>query len=75
MGVNKYISILFTIFLLSSCSKGIKVVVDDIEVNFDTSMFRGVTPDIYFDELCSVVGEPNEYLDKGRGEDKEHSPR
>lgn len=74
MSVNKYISILFSIFLLSSCSKGIKVVVDDIEVNFDTSMFRGVTPDMYFDELCSVVGEPNEYLDKGRGEDKEHSP-
>lgn len=74
MSVNKYISILFTIFLLSSCNKGIEVIVDDIEVYFDISMFRGVTPDMYFDELCSVVGEPNEYFDCGKGDDKEHSP-
>lgn len=62
------------VFLFSSCNNDIKIVVDDIGSNIETSMFRGVTPDIYFDELCSVVGEPNEYLDKGRGEDKEYSP-
>ena len=62
------------VFLFSSCNNDIKIVVDDIGSNIETSMFRGVTPDMYFDELCNTVGEPNEYLDTGRGDDKEHSP-
>ena len=62
------------VFLFSSCNNDIKIVVDDIGSNIETSMFRGGTPDVYFDELCNIVGEPNEYLDSGKGDDKEHSP-
>ena len=68
------IPIFLCMLLVSSCNKGVEIVVDNIEESFDTSMFRGVTPDVYFDELCNIVGEPNEYLDSGKGDDKEHSP-
>ena len=72
---GKYLIPIFLCMLLfSSCNKGVEIVIDNIEESFDASMFRGVTPDVYFDELCNIVGEPNEYLDSGKGDDKEHSP-
>ena len=72
---GKYLIPIFLCMLLfSSCNKGVEIVIDIIEESFDASMFRGVTPDVYFDELCNIVGEPNEYLDSGKGDDKEHSP-
>ena len=72
---GKYLIPIFLCMLLfSSCNKGVEIVIDNIEESFDASMFRGVTPDVYFDELCNIVGEPNDYLDSGKGDDKEHSP-
>ena len=68
------LSIFLWIFLFSSCNKGVEIVVDNIEENFDTSIFRGVAPNVNFDELCNIVGEPNEYLDSEKSDDKEHSP-
>lgn len=72
--VNLLIYIFLIPLLLCSCNKGEKIVVDDITQMCDNSMFRGAEPDITFDQLCERVGEPNEYLDKGEGEDREHSP-
>ena len=75
MNRGKYLlSIFLCIFLFSSCNKGVEIVVDNIEENFDTSIFRGVAPNVNFDELCNIVGEPNEYLDSEKSDDKEHSP-
>ena len=33
----------------------------------------GITPDIFYDHLVEVAGSPMDYLDSGKGEDKEHS--
>lgn len=62
--------------LLCSCDNGkrIDIEVSDINQVFNASMFKGVAADIEFDKLCDILGEPNEYLDKESGEDKEHSP-
>lgn len=70
------IFIMFTVFFLYSCNDGkkIDIKVDDVDLIFNASMYRGAKPDIKFDELCEIVGEPNEYLDEGSGDDVEHSP-
>ena len=62
--------------IISSCNneKKIDIEVADVDLIFNASMFRGAKPDIKFDELCEIVGEPNEYLDKGSGDEEEHSP-
>lgn len=66
--------IVFAIILLSltACNKGTKIVVDDIESFGDFSFFRGIEPDMYYDELVSVAGEPSEYIDDESDED--HNP-
>ena len=70
MNRGKYLlSIFLCIFLFSSCNKGVEIVVDNIEENFDTSIFRGVAPNVNFDDLCNIVGEPNEYLDSEKSDD------
>lgn len=70
------ILLLSTVLLFISCNSEKKVNIDvsDVDQIFNASMYRGVVPDIKFDELCEIVGEPNEYLDKGSGDDEEHSP-
>lgn len=67
---------LFTVLLLCSCNneKKIDIKADNVDQIFNASMYRGAKPGIKFDELCEFVGEPNEYLDKGSGDDEEHSP-
>lgn len=64
------------LLLLTSCNneKKVDIKADDVDQIFNASMYRGAVPDIKFSELCDIVGEPNEYLDEGSGEDEEHSP-
>ena len=59
---------------LSACNKGTKIVVDDIDSFCDSTMFRGIKPDMYYDDLVAVVGEPNDYEDIKDGEDTSHNP-
>lgn len=70
------ILLLCAVLLVTSCNSGKKIDIDvsDVDQIFNASMYRGAKPDIKFDELCEIVGEPNEYLDKGSGDDEEHSP-
>lgn len=68
--------LILSALILSSCNNGKKIDIDaaDIDQIFNASMYRGAVPDIKFAELCDIVGEPNEYLDEGSGDDEEHSP-
>lgn len=68
--------LLCAVLLVTSCNNGKKVDIDvaDVDQLFNASMFRGAKPEIKFAELCDIVGEPNEYLDKDSDDEKEHSP-
>lgn len=70
------IFILFTVLLLCSCNNGKKIDIEaeDVDQIFNAFMYRGAKPDIKFDELVETIGEPNEYVDEGSGDDKEHNP-
>ena len=74
MKVYKYIFVLVMIFTLSACNKGNKIVVDDIDEFCDYSFFRGIKPDMYYDDLASVAGEPNEYVDMKSDDEEDHNP-
>ena len=64
----------FLLLLLFSCNKTIEVDVN-LEREFDNSMFRGLTPDISYKEMCERVGKPNDYIDeKHYNEDDDHNP-
>ena len=41
---------------------------------FDYSFFRGIKPDMYYDDLASVAGEPNEYVDMKSDDEEDHNP-
>lgn len=68
-----FISIILCL-LFTSCSKGVKVEVDDVNACCDTSIFRGVKENMMFGELCSILGEPNEYIDKKEGDEESRNP-
>lgn len=70
---NLFFLCLFTL-MICACNKGTNIEVNDIKEVINDSMFRGVTPDIMFSQLCELVGEPNEYEDKGSGDEEEHNP-
>lgn len=64
-----------SLLFLSSCHKKgtIDVYVDNPQGLMQEDFFIGITPDIYYSDLVEVAGEPMDYLDTGKGEDKEHS--
>jgi hypothetical protein len=66
--------LLFAVFSFSSCDKEEKIVVDDMDTFFDYSFFRGIKPDMYYDDLASVAGEPNEYVDMKSDDEEDHNP-
>lgn len=71
----RYFYILVAIISLTACGKDIKIEVKDIDASCDTSCFRGIKPDISYDELVAIVGEPNEFIDiEHRDEDDDHNP-
>ena len=59
--------ILFNILFLSlsSCSDGniIRINVDDIANNCDTTIFHGIKIGMNYNELCATVGQPDDFLD------------
>ena len=66
---------IFLLFALFSCNRGIKIEVTNVESCCDLSLFRGVEPDIRYDDLCDIVGEPNEFIDMNLGGGEEcHNP-
>jgi hypothetical protein len=68
--------IIFSFLLFSSCNKGVKIEIDDIDIGqfCDTTIFRGIKPNMYFHDLCAVVGEPNEYIEIKSTDEIDHNP-
>ena len=74
MKVYKFLFILVMVLTLPACNKGNKIVVDDINVFCDYSFFRGINPDMYYDDLVAVAGEPSEYVDMKSDDEEDHNP-
>ena len=74
MKVYKFLFILVMVLTLPACNKGNKIVVDDINVFCDYSFFRGINPDMYYDDLVAVAGEPSEYVDMKSNDEEDHNP-
>lgn len=64
-----------SLVVLSSCQKKgtVDIVVENPRSLLQEDYFMGITPDIFYDHLVEVAGSPMDYLDSGKGEDKEHS--
>ena len=71
--IKKTLVFLF-IITLSACNKGSKIVVDDIDTFCDYSFYRGIKPDMYYDDLVAVAGEPNEFIDMKNDDEIDHNP-
>lgn len=65
---------LITFVFPHGCNRGPKIFISNIQSDCDISYFRGIKPDITFDELVEIAGEPSEYYDEGRGDEAEHNP-
>ena len=74
MKVYNFVIILVILFTLPACNKGNKIVVDDIDAFCDYSFFRGIKPDMYYDDLVAVAGEPSEYVDMKSDDEEDHNP-
>lgn len=68
--------LLFAIVCLSACNKvpSGKITVDDMVPLGDSSLFRGIKPHMYYDELVALVGEPNELIDVEYDDEKGRNP-
>ena len=68
--------LIFVLLFITSCDNSAKIVVKDIEIGLfcDTTMFRGIKPDMYYNDLCAIVGEPNEYIDMKSSDEDNHNP-
>lgn len=77
IGLKKNIFVL-VLLLAASCSssKSVKIDVKDMDIGqfCDTAMFRGIRPDITYDELCAIAGEPNEFIDIKSYDEEDHNP-
>ena len=72
MSIKHLAYIILALLLLSCKEKTIEV--SDIDSTCNVSIFHGLRPDSQYSELCNIAGSPNEFIETGRGEDKEKSP-
>ena len=72
----KYLFLIFALLTIVSCNKGTKIMFEGIDIGLicDTTLFRGIKPNIYYRDLCTVVGEPNEYIDMKSVDEEDHNP-
>ena len=75
--IFKVATLLVLVIMLSSCQRKVKIETNDIDKVLDTSMFRGVVSDLTYDELCDLVGEPQDFWDKKAtsfDDEEDHNP-
>lgn len=55
--------LLFILLALSACTKKVEIKDIDIDRDFDNSLLCGIRDGLTYNELCDIVGEPNDYYE------------